>query len=68
MRSFLIALTITQNEKKFAGNYWFAGMFDQRRDESVWNWGGSGMYHISVNLSFDKSACILCISVIGLVD
>ena len=47
MRSFLIALTITQNEKKFAGNYWFAGMFDQRRDERVWNWGGSGMYHIS---------------------
>ena len=50
MRSFLIALTITQNEKKFAGNYWFAGMFDQQRDESVWNWGGSGMYHISDNL------------------
>ena len=55
MRSFLIALTITQNEKKFAGNYWFAGMFDQRRDERVWNWGGSGMYHISDNFLLTKA-------------
>ena len=54
MRSFLIALAITQNEKKFAGNYWFAGMFDQRRDERVWNWGGSGMYQISDNFLLTK--------------
>ena len=55
MRSFLIALTITQNEKKFAGNYWFAGMFDQRRDERVWNWGGSGTYHISDSFLLTKA-------------